>query len=293
MDTDSPHGGMISKLYLSGCQQFYVKLSASFSMKNVIQKLAFMACIILLYQTTTAQVPTIGSFGPSNAQERASVVLTGANFSTVLANNIVYFGGVRATITSASATELVVTVPVGATYAPISVTNGALTAAAKAPFVVLFPSSQFIDPSSFASRVDLSAGHIPYAVALGDLDGDGKLDVVAAIAGTDRLSVYRNISTAGSLSTSSFTAPVDFATGSDPLIPVIADLDGDGKLDIVVANALSGTVSVFRNIGSSGSITTGSFAAKVEFTTGTYPFGVAVWDVEGDGKADEIGRANV
>jgi FG-GAP-like repeat len=60
-------------------------------------------------------------------------------------------------------------------------------------------------------------------------------------------------------------------------------LDGDEKLDLVVLN---GNVSVFPNNSSLGSITAGSFANKVNFTTGTSPQSVSIGDLDGDGKPD-------
>jgi len=48
------------------------------------------------------------------------VTIAGTNFNTTAANNIVYFGATRATVTAATATGLTVTVPAGATYKPIS-----------------------------------------------------------------------------------------------------------------------------------------------------------------------------
>ncbi|WP_458420801.1 FG-GAP repeat domain-containing protein, partial [Pseudomonas aeruginosa] len=44
--------------------------------------------------------------------------------------------------------------------------------------------------------------------------------------------------------------------------------------------------SVYRNTSSSGSIGSGSFAAKVDFTTGSGPVSVAIGDIDGDGKPD-------
>jgi len=79
---------------------------------------------------------------------------------------------------------------------------------------------------------------------------------------------------------------VDFTTGTNPYGVVIGDIDGDGKPDIAVANWGSNTVSVFRNTGSSGSITTSSLAAKVDFTTGSNPIDIAIGDIDGDGKPD-------
>ncbi|MFK9307195.1 FG-GAP repeat domain-containing protein, partial [Escherichia coli] len=77
-----------------------------------------------------------------------------------------------------------------------------------------------------------------------------------------------NISSTGSIVAGSFAAKVDFTTGSLPYAVAIGDLDGDGKPDLVVANNISNTLSVLRNTSSSGSIGSGSFAAKVDFATG-------------------------
>ena len=46
----------------------------------------------------------------------------------------------------------------------------------------------------------------------------------------------------------------------------------------------SNTLSVYRNISDSGSVTSGSFANSIDLPTGTYPAGVAIGDLDGDGK---------
>ncbi|MFZ6001770.1 MAG: IPT/TIG domain-containing protein, partial [Bacteroidota bacterium] len=122
--------------------------------------------------------PTITSFTPVSGPVGTSVTITGTNFSATPANNIVYFGGVRvASISSASTTQLTVVVPAGAMYQPISVTVGGLKAYSAKPFVVAFGGSG-ISTSSFAARQSFTTGADPAYVALGDLDGDGKIDVV-------------------------------------------------------------------------------------------------------------------
>ena len=133
---------------------------------------------------------------------------------------------------------------------------------------------------SFATKVDFTTGTNPFSVAIGDIDGDGKPDLVVANSTSNTVSMLRNTGTSGSIS---FATTVDFATGTNPYSVAIGDIDGDGKLDLAVANNGSATVSVLRNTGSSGSI---SFATKVDFTTGTNPFSVAIGDIDGDGKPD-------
>jgi hypothetical protein len=143
-----------------------------------------------------------------------------------------------------------------------------------------------IGASSFAAKIDFATGNSPTKVAIGDIDADGKADLVVANYLSNTISVLRNTSTAGNIS---FAAKVDFATGANPEFPAIGDIDGDGKPDVVVDNVGSNTISVLRNTSTSGSI---SFATKADFTTGSNPRELAVIDVDGDGKLD-VAVANV
>ena len=234
--------------------------------------------------------PTILSFSPTSGPIGTTVTITGTNFNVTAAKNIVYFGAVKANVASASSTALMVIAPVGTTYAPISVTDIAtgLTAYASAPFNVTFPSSHVIDTTSFASKVDFTTGTNPINVVIGDIDGDGKIDIVVPNYGHrdgNTVSVFRNTSTSAS---TSFNSKIDFTTGTGPGDVAIGDADGDGRPDLVVTNLVSNTASVLRNTSASGSITASSFASKADLTTGAEANGVAICDVDGDGKPDIV-----
>ncbi|HEY2084122.1 MAG TPA: FG-GAP-like repeat-containing protein [Verrucomicrobiae bacterium] len=241
------------------------------------------------------EVPVITAFSPASGAVGANVTITGLNFSPNATDNAVYFGAVQAVITSASATSLAVTVPVGATFSPITVTVNGLTAFADQPFMPVFPGTGEINSSSLAPIVNFGAGSGPLRVAIGDLDGDGKPDLVVASGVDGIVSVYQNISTNGVLTAGSFAPRITLSLlpsgGNSPYGLALADLDGDGKLDIIALDADNNFVSIFRNICSGPTITGDSFAARIDLPAGTVMRGVAIKDLNGDGKP-EIVTAN-
>ena len=262
-------------------------LSKGFLFKR--NKLWLSLFLLLSSYTVNAQLPTITTFSPLSGKAGDAVTITGTNFNTTPSNNIVFFGSTRATVTAASSTSLIVTVPLGAAYAPITLlnTSGALSASSTRFFSPTFtPVKGSITTADIAAKQDYTSGSEPYSVAIGDLDGDGKSDLVVSNYTSNTISVYRNTSTSGSIGSSSFAAKVDFATGDYPISVAIGDLDGDGKPDLAVVNNLSDNVSVYRNTSSSGSISTSSFATKVDFVTGFEPYSVAIGDLDVDGKLD-------
>ncbi len=237
-------------------------------------------------------VPVITGFAPATATVGASVRISGTNFSPVASNNIVYFGAVQAAVSAASVTNLVVTVPVSATYGPITETVNGLTAYAHAPFLpTFFGDGSGISVNSFAPSFNLASGNGPNNVVIADLDGDGKPDLVVSDDYNNTISIYRNISTNGSLTAASFAPRVDLVTPPGSYSPfglVVADVDGDGKLDIIVSDYDESIVSVYRNTCTPGNLSTNTFATRVDFATGAQPQGIAVADLDGDGRPDLV-----
>lgn len=243
----------------------------------LVLPLLSLGFIQLLY----GQIPSISSFTPKSGPVGTSVTITGSNFSTTTTANIVYFGATRAIVSEATSTNLIVTVPLGATYQPITVTVGGLTAYSGAPFVVTFTSNYIIDESSFAHKVDFATGLNPYAVVISDLDDDGKMDLAASDASGAAVSVLKNSCSPKLIS---FDSRTDFNSSSNPRGFAIGDIDGDGKQDLVAID--NSKISIYKNTTSSASI---AFATRVDFdfwVLGVSLTHVAIADLDKDGKPD-------
>ena len=76
---------------------------------------------------TYLQPPAITSINPATAAAGAAVTITGTNFDATAANDVVKFNGTAATVTSASITQIIATVPAGGSNGNITVTTPAGT----------------------------------------------------------------------------------------------------------------------------------------------------------------------
>jgi hypothetical protein len=145
--------------------------------------------------------------------------------------------------------------------------------------------AQFTSTPSFTSA-SFTAGTEPRSSAVGDFNGDGRIDLVIANLDTDNVSVLFNTMAPGA-TTPVFAAKMDFGAGNAPFSVAVGDLNGDGKLDLAVANLLSDNVSVLINVTVPGAAAP-SFATSVAFDAGNAPHGVALGDINGDGKLDLV-----
>jgi hypothetical protein len=84
---------------------------------------------------------------------------------------------------------------------------------------------------------------LPVRLASGDLNGDGRDDLVVAATGTNQVFVYLQKADGG------FGPAPDYQSGVgiNPSAISLADVDGDGRLDIAITNQFSGDVSVLLN----------------------------------------------
>ena len=137
----------------------------------------------------------------------------------------------------------------------------------------LVPVPSALAALGFGPPASFPVGSSPSSVAVGDLNGDTKLDLAVANASSNNISVLLGTGTG------SFHPAANFATGSFPISVAVDDLNGDTKPDLAVANASSNNISVLLGTG------TGSFLPAANFATGSLPISVAVGDLNGDDEA--------
>ena len=139
--------------------------------------------------------------------------------------------------------------------------------------------------ATFAPKVDYTTTKDPVAVAVADLNGDGAPDLVVANSPDGSLTPGETVSVLLNSGNGTFGPMVDIAVGKNPNSVAIADLNGDGKPDLVVANGVADpasgyTVSVLLNKGGA------TFAPKVDYAAEKDPIAVAAADLNGDAKPD-------
>ncbi|HEY1615173.1 MAG TPA: VCBS repeat-containing protein [Rhizomicrobium sp.] len=129
---------------------------------------------------------------------------------------------------------------------------------------------------TFQAKVAYPTGRGPDALAVGDVNGDGKLDLVT---GDDTGS---GVSVLLGNGDGTFQTHVDYHAGSFPHWVALADVNGDKKPDIMVANEGDNMVGVLLNNGD------GTFGTVTTFPTGMEPYSLAVADFNHDGKPDLV-----
>ncbi len=270
----------------------------SFFSKSVKQVL--LVSLLFVASFVFAQAPTITAFTPTSGAVGATVTITGTGFNTTAANNIVYFGGVKATVSSASATQIVVTVPVGGS-GKVSATNIStfLTAYSGKYFSITytngghdinscaFPLNNTITTISPTVRVGTAWHDSRFnPTGTGDFNGDGKIDLVKVDGNTTvkGFDVYVNTSTG----TGNFNFAVGIQVTSTRALSslLVADFDNDGKLDVAATDGSN--YEIYKNTTTSSTIT---FAAPVVVSAGS-SFRNLMGDINGDGKMDIVYSTN-
>src|SRR5208337_523765 len=133
---------------------------------------------------------------------------------------------------------------------------------------------------TFKTFMPTTAGFQGGSIAVGDFNGDGKLDVAVSDTGSAAPGVDIMLGNGDG----TFKAPVTYATASDPRMVIVADFNGDGKLDLATANADSETISVLLGNGD------GTFQPHMDNSTAVAEscISLAAGDLRNDGKLDIV-----
>ena len=146
---------------------------------------------------------------------------------------------------------------------------------------------------TFDAPTHVSVGKVPWNIALGDLNGDGRADLAVANHGTGTELELRDSGVSVLLATAGggFGAPTKYAAGVGPTAVRIADLDSAGGADLIVANygysgigAPEGTSSVSVLLGNAG----GGFAAMNNLTAVPGCADIAFVDFDEDRDLDMV-----
>lgn len=125
-------------------------------------------------------------------------------------------------------------------------------------------------------------GHFPAAgpalvlssnfLAAGDFNGDGNADLASLDGSAFEILIGKGDGT--------FAPPVTYGVGANPVFVLKRDLNGDGKMDVIVVNRDGNDVSVLLGKGD------GTFLPQKTFAAGKAPVSVVVGDFNRDGKID-------
>ncbi|HXJ89882.1 MAG TPA: VCBS repeat-containing protein [Candidatus Binatia bacterium] len=127
---------------------------------------------------------------------------------------------------------------------------------------------------SFSTPVGYPADQVPEAVAVGDFNGDGNLDIAVANLVSNDVSILLGNGDG------TFQPAHNYGTGSSPGSIAVGDFNSDGRLDLVVTNFIGGTLSILLGDGD------GTFQPAVSISVSGSPSTVVAGDLNGDAKID-------
>ena len=129
---------------------------------------------------------------------------------------------------------------------------------------------------TFQPAVNYAVGGSPSGLVVGDLKGDGRLDLALANGSDNTVGVLLGNGDG------TFQAVVTYPVGAGPNAVAVGDFNRDGKLDLAVANSGGDTLSVLLGNGD------GTFRASANYSVGSNPGAVVAADFNGDGILDLV-----
>ncbi|NJL13443.1 MAG: hypothetical protein HC913_10845 [Microscillaceae bacterium] len=283
----NPQGGGIdaaSSIFINPNFAFtWTPVPTSFSASDYTTTVAATTGSIDEFSIFNDPVPTLSGFSPNSGIVGTLLTIFGTDFATSGAGNDVYFGAVKvASVLSADGITLNVNVPAGATsVTPITVVNlvtglQVSSLSSSSPYFTVTNSPPLSITASSYSRADYFA-QSTHTIATGDFNNDGFADIVTARQSGSAIDVFLNDG-AGA-----FGTPISLTTPFSLINVKIADLDGDGNLDIVAGPTVASDLVLYQGLGD------GSFAPFPSITgVSGQGAGIAFGDIDKDGNLDII-----
>ncbi len=246
------------------------------------------------YDVTTADINTDGKPDMITAENNASannMLGVFLNTTTALASTPTFSARSDKQV-SGNNPQAVVSADFNADGKPdVAAANNASGGTANGATVILNTTTSGAASPTWGNSTGLTTGTFPQGIASADFNGDGKPDLVTADLGANQVRVLLD-TTANGGTTASFSnsnAGTTFTVGSSPYDVKTADINGDGKPDIIAADSGAGAnvISVLINTTSNGA-STPTFASDQQFATSIQPEAIASGDFNGDGKVDLV-----
>jgi hypothetical protein len=140
---------------------------------------------------------------------------------------------------------------------------------------------------SFGPASTVSVGQTSLeSVVVADVTGDGIPDLITANYSNGNVSVLAGIASSSGSGTGTFGKASNFPTDTGPIALAVADVNGDGKPDLISANYAGGDVTVLLGQGIVNGKLTFKAATNSPFATDKGAIALAVGDINGDGVPD-------
>jgi len=241
--------------------------------------------------------PNVNAIAPIQGNIGSIVSIFGTGFSSVLSENSVYFGNIKAVVISSSETQIQAIVPNSSENGPITIFSNGLMAISPLHFNVIFDSFEELSDTHFSNQLyNPYLGQKYYDVKIADMNEDGTPEIVTSEIGSlssAYLSIFKtSISDEGFMSIDD-RLEINFGTGvySSPQDIAIGDVNGDGLLDVVlseqgdITDDFEAHTCIFINNSQDQSF---SFEPPIIIDADGYEGFVQLQDINDDGKLDIV-----